>query len=164
MDAFSTDDGFLQARAFGSVFAAIYGGPVTRHHLESMAEYQTQVLEGLGGYVSLSVITGGAANPDPDTRKAGEEAAARFADRTLASSAALLVDGFHGAALRMMVTTMLILQRLPFPRKVFGTVPDAARWLERQQPGFASNVGDAVQWIGLTATAPQGEPATARES
>jgi hypothetical protein len=81
--------------------------------------------------------------PDSPTRAALAQALRETEKYYASVSIALLCEGFVAASVRATLTGLHLLVRPPYPVKIFGTLPEATTFLERQARGL--DVGLLVQ-------------------
>lgn len=87
--------------------------------------------------------------PDSPTRAALAQALRETEKYYASVSIALLSQGFLSASVRAMLTGLHLLVKPPYPVKIFGTLPEATTFLERQARGLDAGplIGAARQAI-----------------
>lgn len=86
----------------------------------------------------LTVVEANAALPNSQVRAAVANVLRDSARSVVCSALVFEGEGFRAAAVRAITTTISQLARAPFPHRVFGTVEEAARWLESIEPQLSA--------------------------
>jgi len=82
-----------------------------------------------GGVLLLTVVEDGAPMPDADARNELGKLLQSGAGHTKKSAVVYEGEGFRAAAVRSVVTGILVFSKPPFPHKVFARVAEAAGFL-----------------------------------
>jgi hypothetical protein len=161
---------FEQSFATGycdDLFIGLWSGAVT---LEATAEwsrqYDNMAARHPTGFLVLVVIEEHTPIPDATCRKALAAVMDGLGSKVRAMSAVQEASGFLGSAVRSVLLALTNMTRGAFPRRVFGSCDEAARWLASQvDPRHASERAAAIvaAVVELRALVKTGREAASRD-
>lgn len=146
-DSFVSACGVVRISRFGPVFAGIYEAPLNAEAFDAARRWQAAVMPDTR-IIHFSLAFG-AQRLAPQVQAAADRLIHAFADRTCLAATVLKADGFQAATARTMLATIYLVSRVPYPRRVFGEVEDAASWLLGQH-GDAQSIRAAARWYAST--------------
>ena len=134
------EDGFATG-SWGNLFIGICHGPATPAAIrEWTRQHEHMALRHPGGFLSMVIIESLAPIPDASDRQALSGAIDRVSGTLRALGGVLEAHGFVGATFRSVMLTLFNMRRAPFPRRMFGSCDEAARWLAPQFQGTSGPV------------------------
>lgn len=125
-------DEILTIAAYDHLFLEIWSGlPAKALHQRKLRELHNERLAKRPGKHALVAIVEGGATPrlDEEARSEMTERTRATRDRTVALAVVMSDQGFVAAMIRSILAGLLLVQRAPYPHKVFGTLREAASWL-----------------------------------
>ncbi len=121
------------------LFIGVWRGTPT---LEAVAEWSRQYDHMAArhpiGFLSIVVIEAHTPIPDGATRKALTAVMDRLGSNVRAMAAVQEASGFVGATVRSVLLLLTNMSTGPYPRRIFGSCQDAARWLALHKNGQAA--------------------------
>jgi hypothetical protein len=93
------------------------------------AVYEKLATEQKEGFVSVIVVGESVGLPADEARQAVTKVMSGMQDRILAMVGILEAAGFKAAALRSIMAVMSMVSRAPYPRKIAGSIGEAAPWI-----------------------------------
>ncbi len=97
-----------------------------------------------GGMLLLSIVEPDAPMPPPEVRSAMASFLAGLAGQVVASAVVYEGGGFRAAAVRGVVTGLSLVNKLPYPHKIFSTVNAAVNWFVATSPIARDWGGEAM--------------------
>ncbi len=102
------------------------------------------------GVVVFNILRADSELPSSAVRKHAEKKQLQDVVGVLCHATVVDAEGFWAAGTRSMIAGLYLVSRSPFPRKVFATVDEAAKWqatFAPGTPGFADGLFEAVRLI-----------------
>jgi hypothetical protein len=115
---------------WGRLFMQVWHGEVNAERAQIVCDAMVQFARESGqGVVTVIILGPQSKAPDAGARAVFASEARRLEQGLRGAAYVVAVPGFHGAAVRSVLTALHMVAREAFPSRVFGRTGDASRWL-----------------------------------
>ncbi len=158
-DLFESRTGAVRVARFGAVFAGIYRAPLIAEASEELRVWQGPVMP--DEPIAQFSLAFGVHRLAPEVQAAADRVLTAYGPRTCVSATVLVASGFQASAARAMLSTLYLLTRVAYPRRVFASVAEAESWLSSLGK-YRKSIAASARWLTVAEAAESAAGVAAR--